>query len=208
MPRCRSLAMDATPEDLATQDLLALLAGSDRVREAVARYEIRDLAGQSPGELRAKGFSAAMARRIACAFELGRRLLEKRFRPGQVYTSSHDIFEGYHARMRDLKVERFMLVMLDAKNRVMRETMISQGTLSNSLVHPREVFREAMRQAAAAVIFVHNHPSGDPEPSPEDIDLTRRLQAVGELVGIRVLDHVVIGDGAYVSFLDRGWISA
>ena len=97
-------------------------------------------------------------------------------------------------------------MLLDAKNRVMRDEAISEGSLTSSLVHPREVFATAIRESAGGLVCVHNHPSGDPEPSPEDMDITRRLCAVGELVGIRVLDHVVIGDGRYVSFLDRGWI--
>ena len=98
------------------------------------------------------------------------------------------------------------MVMLDAKNRVMREARVSEGILTASLVHPREVFAPAIREAAAGIVVVHNHPSGDPEPSPEDHEVTARLCAVGELVGIRVLDHVVIGDGCYVSFLERGLI--
>jgi DNA repair protein RadC len=105
-----------------------------------------------------------------------------------------------------LKPERFIGVFLDGKNRVMREHVISEGILTASLVHPREVFAPAMREHAAALLVVHNHPSGDPEPSPEDVEVTQRLVAVGELVGIRVLDHVVIGDGRYVSFLERGLI--
>ncbi len=89
---------------------------------------------------------------------------------------------------------------------MIREDLVSEGILTASLVHPREVFAPAIREAAAGIVLVHNHPSGDPEPSPEDHEVTARLCAVGELVGIRVLDHVVIGDGCYVSFLERGLI--
>ncbi len=95
-------------------------------------------------------------------------------------------------------------MLLDGKNCVMREDLVSEGILTASLVHPREVFAPAIREAAAGIVLIHNHPSGDPEPSPEDLEVTRRLCAVGELIGIRVLDHVVIGDGRYVSFLERG----
>jgi len=98
--------------------------------------------------------------------------------------------------------------MLDGKNRVIREICVSEGILTASLVHPREVFVPAIRESAAGIVLVHNHPSGDPEPSPEDLEVTHRLTAVGELIGIRVLDHVVIGDGRYVSFLERGLIDA
>ena len=96
--------------------------------------------------------------------------------------------------------------MLDGKGRLMREVRISEGTLTASLVHPREVFRCAIREAAAALILVHNHPSGDPEPSPEDTTLTGRLRAAGELLGIRILDHVVVGQRSWASFAERGML--
>lgn len=110
------------------------------------------------------------------------------------------------ARVAPVNVEQTWLVLLDAKNRVIREVMLSQGTLTSSLVHPREVFRVAIRAAAVGFALVHNHPSGDPEPSPDDEALTRRLVAVGELVGIKLLEHLVVTDGAYVSLLERGLV--
>jgi DNA repair protein RadC len=106
--------------------------------------------------------------------------------------------------MRDLKLEQFWTVLLDGKHRVIREVMVSQGTLNSSPVHPREVFSPAMRHSAAAVVFIHNHPSGDPTPSADDLAITSRLCEVGRMVGISVVDHVVIGDGAFTSFADRG----
>jgi len=106
--------------------------------------------------------------------------------------------------MRDLRKEQFWAILLDGKNRVLREERVSEGSLTASLVHPREVFAPAIRESAGAFVFVHNHPSGDPTPSVEDVEITRRLCSVADLVGIRVLDHVVVGDGAYVSFLERG----
>lgn len=106
--------------------------------------------------------------------------------------------------MRDLRAEEFRALLLDGKHRVMREVTISRGTLTSSPVHPREAFRTAIREGAAAVVFVHNHPSGDPSPSADDLAITRRLCEVGDLVGIRVLDHLVIGDDRYVSLADRG----
>ncbi len=99
------------------------------------------------------------------------------------------------------------MVLLDGKHRVIGEELISQGTLTSSPVHPREVFAPAIRHSSAAVVLVHNHPSGDPTPSADDLDITRRLVDVGELVGIRVLDHVIIGDGTYTSLADRGLLS-
>ena len=116
---------------------------------------------------------------------------------------------GHHEPMRvEIRLLGGFAVLLDGKNRVLRDERVSEGSLTSSLVHPREVFAPAIRESASAMVFVHNHPSGDPEPSPEDLEITRRLCAVGELVGIPVLDHVVIGDGAFVSFLDRGLLPA
>lgn len=195
------------PEDLLVEDLLVLVSGDERARDLFARHGVRELQTLSDAELVAEGLPPGGARRLAGAFELARRLAERRIARGQPFTSSAIVFESFHERLRGLKVEQFWLVLLDAKSRVMREVLVSQGTLTNSLVHPREVFRVAIRHAAQGIVLVHNHPSGDPEPSPDDQDLTRRLSAVGELVGVRVLDHVVIGDGGFVSFLERGWIA-
>lgn len=193
-------------EDLLIDDLLVLVSGNERARALFSRHGVRGIQTLSQGEVAAEGLPPGGARRLAGAFELARRLAERRLPRGLPFTSSGQVFEAFHERLRHLRVEQFWLVFLDAKNRVQREVMLSQGTLTNSLVHPRELFRLAIREAAVSVVLVHNHPSGDPEPSTEDQDLTRRLEAVGELVGIRVVDHIVIGDGAYVSFLERGWI--
>jgi DNA repair protein RadC len=123
-------------------------------------------------------------------------------------TSSQDIFRHYYPLMKGLRREIFKVILLDGKNTIIKDVTVSEGSLTLSVVHPREAFVPAVRESAAAVIFVHNHPSGDPEASPEDRALTERLVAVGELLGIRVLDHVVIGDRRYVSFADQGWIRA
>src|SRR5438876_4940375 len=101
----------------------------------------------------------------------------------------------------------FKAVLLDGKNAIIRDVTVSEGSLTLSIVHPREAFVPAVRESAAAVIFVHNHPSGDPEASPEDRALTHRLVSAGEIIGIRVLDHVIIGDHEYISFADQGWLT-
>ena len=154
------------------------------------------------------GLGRVTALRLAAAFALGRRVDGERAPRGRHLRESGEIFAYFHARLRDLKKERFITVLLDGKNRVIREDLVSEGILTASLVHPREVFAPAIRESAGGLVLVHNHPSGDPEPSAEDLEVTRRLCAVGELVGIRVLDHVIIGDGRYVSFLERGMIDA
>lgn len=107
----------------------------------------------------------------------------------------------------DADKEHFVLLVMNNKNRVNGFKVISTGTLTSSLVHPREVWRAALHLCAAAVVFVHNHPSGDPSPSPEDIDLTKRLKETGDVLGIRVLDHVILGHGRIFSFCDRGLLS-
>ena len=120
--------------------------------------------------------------------------------------SCSDLCNHFHPRVRNLRHEVFTIVLLDAKNAIIREATVSEGTLTHSLVHPREVFQLAIRESAAAVILLHNHPSGDPTPSQEDRVLTSRLISAGQVLGIRVLDHLVVGDGRYVSFADQGWM--
>ena len=199
-------------EALTTRDLLGLLTARPvdplPADALLQRYgTLRRLARASPLELvREPGVGRVTAVRVSAALALARRLHAERLPLGRRLHQSGEIFEAFHARLRDLRKERFLSVLLDAKNRVLREELVSEGILTASLVHPREVFGPAIREAAAGIVLVHNHPSGDPEPSAEDVEVTRRLCAVGELVGIRVLDHVVIGDGRYVSFLERGMI--
>ena len=109
--------------------------------------------------------------------------------------------------LRDLDHEQFKLLMLDTKHRVIKIQTLSVGDLSGTLVHPRELFKAVIRRNSAAVVLVHNHPSGDPEPSADDIELTRRLMAGGKLLGIEVLDHIIIGDNTYVSLKQRGLVN-
>ena len=153
-----------------------------------------------------KGMGKAKVAQLKAAFELGRRLAEEPFLRGPAFSSGHAVYSFYHGRLKNLKKEVFYCLMLDAKNRILRDSRISEGTLTNSLIHPREAFKEAIKESAAAVIFVHNHPSGDPDPSREDILITERLVSVGDLIGIRVLDHIIVGDGTYISMREKGYI--
>ena len=123
---------------------------------------------------------------------------------GQSFCSSLDIFRHFQTVVEGLKKECFWNILLDGKNRMLRVVRISEGSLTSSLVHPREVYRPAIREAAAGVVFVHNHPSGDPTPSREDVEITERLVKSGQLVGIRALDHVIMGTDQYFSFADQG----
>lgn len=118
---------------------------------------------------------------------------------------SGDVYAHFRERLGSEAREHFYAVLLDNKHRKIKDVAVSLGSLTASIVHPRDVFAPVVREAAAAVVFVHNHPSGDPTPSKEDIEITQRLRAVGELMGVRVLDHIVIGKGRYVSFVDDGY---
>ena len=168
---------------------------------------LRRLARAPLAEIRRLGgLRERRAAAVAAAFAVGRRVARSEWVRGDPVRCGREVFEFFRPRLRGLKKELFYAVLLDGKNRILREERVSEGTLTSSLVHPREVFAPAVRESAAALIVVHNHPSGDPTPSPEDREVTRRLRSAGEIVGIRVLDHVVVGEEAYVSFLEKGWL--
>ncbi|CAN5831256.1 MAG: DNA repair protein RadC [Gemmatimonadetes bacterium] len=150
------------------------------------------------------GIGPAKATKILAAFDLGRRAAEE-LRPDRSRMSTpRDVYERMRLRMRDLPHEEFHVLLLNTQNEILRDLQITRGTLDASLVHPREVFRPAVVQSAAAVVLVHNHPSGDPSPSAEDRAVTRQLREAGKVVGIDVLDHVIIGEGRYASFVEAG----
>lgn len=213
-PREKLLARGA--EVLSEAELLALVlrtgdaaAGQsalDQGRALLGRFgSLRALGAASAGELCAsKGIGPAKAAELLAVFELARRFAGAPLAPGERFTCSEEVFRHYHERLRDRKKEVFLALLLDSKNRVLREVQVSEGSLTASIVHPREVFAPVVRESAAAVLFVHNHPSGDPTPSREDLEITTRLQEAGTLMGVRVLDHIIIGSGRYVSFVDRG----
>jgi len=214
-PRERLLAQGA--QSLTDAQLLAILLRVGRRRSSALQVglEVLDhlnglsgLAHCGIEELCAiPGVGAAKAAQLKAAIELGKRVLAAPLTTGTKITSSRDLFHHYHPSLRDLRHEIFKVVLLDAKHAILRDATVSKGSLTLSLVHPREVFNLAVRESAAAVIFLHNHPSGDPTPSQEDRTLTSRLVAAGEVLGIRVLDHLIVGDGRYVSFADQGWLT-
>lgn len=203
------------PSALSTEELLSVLVGGrSRPEEVVrtcarvlaARSGLRGLAESSLEELAGSGLGARGARLVAAAMELARRWAAEPRPVGRPFRSGADFFAFYRLKLRDLKKENFIAVLLDQKNRFIADEVCSEGTLTSSLVHPREVFRRAIRESAAAVAFVHNHPSGDPTPSRQDMEITARLAEVAKLVGLRLLDHVIVGDSSYVSFVERGWL--
>ena len=158
------------------------------------------------GELRKAGMTHRRAVAFQAAFLLTKRAGRRVLCPGESFRSSMEIFRYFRPRVEGLKKECFWNVLLNGKNRIQKVIQISEGSLTSSHVHPREVFRPAIREAAVGVLFVHNHPSGDPMPSQEDIQSTRRLSETGKILGIRVLDHVIIGCYRYFSFADEGLV--
>ncbi len=152
-----------------------------------------------------KGMGYAQACRLVAAGELARRLAAEPLDAGTTICSSAAVYAHFGPLLVDEKRESFYALLLDTKNRLVAKVRISEGSLASALVHPREAFRPAVQAAAAAVIFLHNHPSGDPRPSEEDRRITVRLREAGSLLGIPVLDHVVAGANGYYSFADCGW---
>jgi len=149
------------------------------------------------------GIGPARAARLKAVVTLAQRLGERRLAPGMAVKSSRAVFDHFHLRLRDSKREVFLVLLLDSKHRVIREERVSEGSLTASIVHPREVFQAAISELAGAILAIHNHPSGDPTPSAEDFEITRRLKDAGDLLGIQLLDHVILGDGEFVSFREH-----
>ena len=141
---------------------------------------------------------------VRAGLELGRRAAATPLVFGDALRDAGAVYGHVGGRLAQLEREVFLVLLLDGRNRLLGELRISEGTLTAALVHPREVFAPAIRLAAAAIVLIHNHPSGDPTPSPEDVALTDRLRRAGELIGIRVLDHVVVGQGRFVSMAEAG----
>jgi DNA repair protein RadC len=202
---------------LSDAELLALLLRTGDAADAKSAIDLgRELLSRCDGNLRSlaqaelaelqqvKGLGLAKAASLKAAFTLAARFQARPLVTLDRFTSPAQIFDYFHHELRDARKELFLVLLLDGKNRITRKVNVSEGSLNQSIVHPREVFAPAVRESAAAVLFVHNHPSGDPAPSREDREITRRLKEAGELLGIRVLDHVIIGDGSYYSFVESG----
>jgi DNA repair protein RadC len=203
---------------LSNRELLAILIGSgtegrsalDVASDLLRRFRgsLRDLSGSGPAELVSViGIGPAVAARLSAALELGRRAAREGPADRVRLNGPQSVFERCGPALRDLRQEEFHLLLLNTQNAILRELVITRGTLDTSVIHAREVFRPAIAESASTVVLVHNHPSGDPTPSPEDIAITAELAAAGAMIGIPVLDHIVIGDSRYVSFVERGLLN-
>ncbi len=212
-PRERMRALGA--HALSTTELIATVLGSGGAGQSAlacagdildqASGSLGRLAGLSPAALqRVRGVGAARASAVHAALELGRRMTAEARDAGVPLRGPRDVAAVFAPRLQDLPVEEFHVAILDAQHRLERDVLITRGLLNSSLVHPREVFREAIAERAAAVILVHNHPSGDPTPSAEDRAVTEQLVAAGRLLDIPVHDHIIVGRGRYVSFAEAG----
>ena len=205
----RSRTASPAPSAMNNAELLALLVGTRTAATLAATHggipDLRLLAATHPADLRDAGVTTSALRRLEAVFEIARRFGETEWADSDKFTGSGQVYLHYRERLAHERVEYFIAIALDNKHRKIRDIIVGQGSLTASIVHPRDVYARVLRDAAAAVIFVHNHPSGDPTPSREDIDITRRLREVGDLIGITVLDHIVVGRGRYVSFVDDGY---
>ena len=212
--RPRERLAQAGPEALRDAELLAILfrtgtrqLGAVALAEKVLRHfgGLRKVARASLEELQqVDGIGKVKAIEIKAALELGKRLAAFTERDRPKISGAADIADLLMVQFKEYEHEVFKCVLLNTKNEVLKTVDISHGGLDGTMAVPRDVFKQAVREGASAVILCHNHPSGDPEPSRQDIDLTKRLVDSGELLGVRVLDHVIFGDGRYVGLNDRG----
>lgn len=193
------------PSDQLTMSIALVLGHGKlygRTMEKARKIAAKISDAASVAELQNCGLTETQSNLISAAIRIGQELCSAPLRPGERFSNSREIFLRYRARFYAAKKEYFVALNLNSKNQLIREVLISVGSLSTSVVHPREVFAPAVRDSSAAILFLHNHPSGDPAPSREDRECTSRLCQAGKILGIRVLDHLIIGFDDYFSFAD------
>ncbi|WP_445669150.1 RadC family protein [Niallia sp. FSL W8-0635] len=204
------------PESLANHELIAILIQTGSKNESVLTLAnkllihfdgLRLLKDASLDELKAiKGIGTAKAIQLMAAIELGRRVSNLEFTDRYCIRSPEDAAKYMMNEMRFLSQEHFVCLYLNTKNQVMHKQVVFIGSLNASIVHPREVYKEAFRRSAASIICLHNHPSGDPSPSREDIEVTKRLVECGKIIGIDLLDHIIIGENKFISLKEKGYV--
>jgi len=207
MPYPWMIREGAPTEHLSTFEVVAGLLGSYEVAKALLLKAggLRGVREMSDDEmLDVPGMGVARVRRLRMAFSLSSRLSVLPPKPFERITSPQRAASLFMEDLRYKKREHFMILLLNTKNHVLSREEISVGSLNASIVHPREIFKIPLQKSAASIILVHNHPSGDPSPSHEDVSVTRRLVDAGKLLGVAVCDHIIIGDGCYFSFKEKG----
>lgn len=200
---------------LSDSELLAIILRTGSRQENVinlsqrilSEYNLKQLSTINIAQLmNIHGIKESKAAQIAACFEIARRLESFNEEVKPKVNSPEDVYRRIYPRMREQKKENFIELCLDTKNQIIREETISIGSLNANVVHPREVFKTALAVSAAHIIVAHNHPSGDPTPSKEDIEVTKKLIEAGKIIGVDVLDHVIIGDGRHFSMKEAGHI--
>ncbi|WP_166001615.1 DNA repair protein RadC [Bacillus sp. Cs-700] len=214
--RPRERLVKEGPETLSNQELLAIILRTGTKQESVLQLSyriiqyfegLRLLKDASIEELTSlNGVGTAKAVQLIAAMELGRRVSRLQLEERYTIRSPEDGANYVMEDMRFLSQEHFVCVYLNTKNQVLHRQTVFVGSLNASIVHPREVFREAFRRSAASLICFHNHPSGDPTPSREDIEVTKRLAECGKMLGIDMLDHIIIGDQKFISLKEKGYV--
>lgn len=208
------------PEYLSNAELLAVIIGTgintgkysqsaiDLAKTIILRFDsLKNLINTSFNELISiSGMGISKAAKIIAVFELGKRALSMQNGNNIKFRCSEEVANYYIPLMKDLKKEQFKVILLDIKNKIIKDILISQGSLTASIVHPREVLKPAIQASAASVIFIHNHPSGDPEPSSDDIEVTNRLCRSCSILGINLLDHIIVAENGYYSFKQKDLI--
>ncbi len=214
--RPRERLIKEGPSSLSTQELLAIVLRTGTKNESVLQISnqllhkfdgLRLLMNASIEEIsNINGIGEAKATQLLAAFELGKRSNRLQYEDRFVIKSPDDCAKFMMDEMRFLEQEHFICLYLNTKNQIIARETIFKGSLNASIVHPREVFKEAFRRSASSIICLHNHPSGDPTPSREDIEVTKRLVECGKIIGIELLDHIIIGEHKYISLKEKGYV--
>lgn len=200
----REIGSEAESVELGEHELVERVCGAPVDGGALREVGLARLSRWTPARMQSERLvDPAGATRLCAAFELGRRVERGRRRERAALLSPRSVWEHVIPELRGQERETFLALLLDGKRRLQRRARVSEGTLDFALVHPREVFGPALREGAGSLIVVHNHPSGDPEPSPEDLEITRRLLDIGQLLGVPLVDHVVVSDTGWVSLRER-----
>ena len=222
--KIKSLPMEERPREklikhgsksLTNSELLAIILRTGNKKENVievsdkifSKYSIKSLSRVSTSKLmRELGIGTAKSCQIAACFELGRRLISFREKKTHEVKNAKDIVKLFLEEMRALKQEQLKVVYLNSRSRIIKVQTLFIGSLNESIVNPREIFKIALEENAAALILIHNHPSGDPTPSIEDIEITQEIAKGGNILGIKVIDHIIIGDKKYISFKEKNLV--